>query len=127
MGGQNNHHRGGHRGGHRSHHSDAPVAAAPAPPTDPASILNDVASNPILQSAVVIIPDLVKQGLDRIETPAQRQYATTTFTEMLQGSGPTFGLLKGACCRCDRCEQLLALSPWLTSPAPACAMLRQLA
>ena len=56
-----------------------------------------VAANPVLQGAHVVQRALVQQGIDRIESLNVRKYASTVLVEMLQGTGPSFAILQGAC------------------------------
>ena len=50
----------------------------------------------MLQGTHVVNRALVQQGLERIEQPTVRKYASTTLVEMLQGTGPSFAVLQGA-------------------------------
>lgn len=94
--------RGGRRPGRSSrdaNHAHAEGEAQAAPPTEPVSarmVLEMVAANPMLQGTHVVNRALVQQGLERIEQPTVRKYASTALVEMLQGTGPSFAVLQGA-------------------------------
>lgn len=86
--------RGGRR--HRNDGGDGRAPNSPrgggggvpaAVPTDAHSVLQMVAANPALQGVHVVVPALIQQGLP--------EWVLPTFAEMLQGNGPTFGVLQG--------------------------------
>ena len=90
--------RGGGDGGHRQDNGQQQQQAAA---TDPRIVLEAVATNPVLQQVHVVLRDLVQQGLDRIESGAVRQVATSTFSDMLAGTGPSFTVLQGELRSCQ--------------------------
>ena len=55
-----------------------------------------VAQNPVFQSSHAVNRAHVQQGLEQIEQATVRKYATGALSEMLQGTGPSFAVLKGA-------------------------------
>ena len=98
--------RGGRRQAGRSHRDNAShnaqahdVSDPPpdASPPDLRTVLELVAQNPVLQQAHVINGALVVQGLNAVESPVVCQSAKETLVEMIQGNGPSFAVLKGAC------------------------------
>ena len=94
------------RGGRRPRSSREPgshqngqendLPAGPPEPVSTRQVLEMVAANPVLQGAHVEHRALVEQGLELVDQPTVRKYASTALAEMLQGTGPSFGLLQGA-------------------------------
>ena len=93
--------RGGRRQAGRSNRSGNDNAQAqdsePPQPPDLRTVLELVSQNPVLQQAHVINGALVVQGLNAVESPVVCQSAKETLVEMIQGNGPSFAVLKGAC------------------------------
>ena len=68
--------------------------------------------NPVLQQAHVINGALVVQGLNAVESPVVCQSAKETLVEMIQGNGPSFAVLKGACLTLSQqCRASISLAP----------------
>ena len=87
--------RGGHRNRRGNSHRSADGPPSPQAPANPQAVLDMVAQNPVLQQVHVVLQHLVQQGLEHIESPQLRKVALATFTDLLQGGGPSFAMLQG--------------------------------
>ena len=93
------------------HNYTAPFSDPPQPP-DLRTVLELVSQNPVLQQAHVINGALVVQGLNAVESPVVCQSAKETLVEMIQGNGPSFAVLKGACLTLSQqCRASISLAP----------------
>ena len=92
--------------------------AAASPTADARTVLDAVAANPALQNAHVVIRQLVQVGIEGIPQPAVRDAANLALVQMLQGTGLTFGALKGSRLPCPVPVPTLSCSPLLAPALP---------